>query len=123
MPDYQFNARDENGAAQTGIVQAGSAAAVVDQLRARGWLIVQVQERMVGSENSGNALYQLPFMGPRSVHVELSLQQIAVMLRGGLTLLTALNNVAEQSTRASMRAVWRTVVEDIQEGLSFSAAM
>lgn len=127
MPNFEFNARDAGGGQQTGVIQADSMTAVVDQLRSRGWLIVNVQpQRDSGGGRAGlstDLLAKLPFAGPRSVHVELSLQQIAVMLRGGLTLLSALTTVAEQAGRASMRRVWSKVIDDVQEGISLSEAM
>lgn len=127
MTNFEFKARDGSGGQQAGVIQADSMATVVDQLRSRGWLIVNVQpQRGAGDGRAGlksDLLAQLPFAGPRSVHVELSLQQIAVMLRGGLTLLSALTTVAEQASRASMRRVWSKVIDDVQEGVSLSEAM
>lgn len=127
MPNFEFKARDSGGAQQSGVMQADSIAAVVNQLRSRDWLVVNVQPQRGGTGGSPRSasglLAQLPFSGPRSVHVELSLQQIAVMLRSGLTLLAALTTVAEQAGRASMRRVWRKVIDDVQEGVSLSEAM
>jgi type IV pilus assembly protein PilC len=59
----------------------------------------------------------------RSLDVELSLNQLAVMLRGGLTLLSAMQNIAEQTPRASMRKVWQAVSREVQRGKGFAAAL
>lgn len=123
MPDFQFNARDNRGTAQSGVIQANSAAAVVDQLRSRGWLVTGVREKVERGQINFSLLSRVPLFGPRNVHVELALQQIAVMLRGGLSLLSSLQTVAEQSPRAAMRLVWRKVIDDIQEGTTFSEAL
>lgn len=123
MANFEFTARDRGGTPQRGILEADTAAAVVDQLRQRGWMVVGIQEQTAGAEGSSDLLVVLPQFGPRSVDVETSLQQIAVMLRGGLTLLSSLTTVAEQATSRSMRRVWRQVVDEIQEGVNFSDAM
>ncbi len=123
MPTFEFNARDDAGALQTGLLDGNSATAVVSELRSRGWMVTGVREKTAAVDAGFGALASLPFMRPRSVQVELSLQQIAVMLRGGLTLLSSLHTVAEQSSSLLMRRVWRAVIDNVQEGKSFSEAL
>ena len=64
--------------------------------------------------------YWLP---PRALDIEISLQQIATMLRSGLTLLSALDTVSRQATRRSIRRIWQRVAHRIQEGTSLADAM
>lgn len=123
MAQFEFTARDRVGTPQRGTLEADTAALVVDQLRARGWMVVAVNERAKAAAETADLLASLPLMGPRSIDVEISLQQIAVMLRGGLTLLSSLTTVAEQATSGAMRRIWRRVVDEIQEGVSFSDAL
>lgn len=59
----------------------------------------------------------------RSSDIEVSLRQLAVMLRSGLTLLNALQTVAEQAPRATVRRVWTDVSRRIQEGSGLAEAM
>ncbi len=125
MPTFAFRARDAAGRPQVGTLDAPSATVVAATLRGRGWIVLDVKAPEPADEGAGwlgriNPLYWLP---PRSVDVEVSLQQIAVMLRSGLTLLTALNTVAEQTTRPSMGRVWLEVARRIQEGSSLAEAM
>jgi len=121
MPTFDFDARDTRGQRQRGASQAPSAAALASDLRKRGWLVLSVRAaRAAGSERSWNPLDWLP---PRSVDVEVSLQQMAVMLRSGLPLLTTLKTVAEQASRKSMRHIWEDVARRIQEGTNLADAM
>ncbi|MCH2127373.1 MAG: type II secretion system F family protein [Pirellulaceae bacterium] len=122
MPIYAFTARDANGTPREGTLEAASPNDAATELRDRGWLIISVNEQTATSPNT-SLLAKLPFLGPSSLHVEISLQQIAVMLRGGLTLLSSLNTCSEQAPRASMRRIWAEVIERIQEGASFSDAL
>ncbi len=108
--------------AQSGVLEAGSAASVVSQLRARGWMVTGVREKEAKRFELRFPTW-LPFMGPRSIHVELSLPHIALLLRGGLTLLPSPHTVAEHSSRAALRAVWRRVIDDLHEGSNFSDAL
>jgi type IV pilus assembly protein PilC len=69
-------------------------------------------------------LKQTPLRLPvRSLDVELSLRQMAVMLRSGLTLLDTLITVADQAQRPAMARIWRDVAGQIQEGASLADAM
>lgn len=131
MPEFLFEARDRHGASHTGTLQAIDSSALAANLRQRGWLVMNV--RAVSGARSGGPAgaddgwlarltpgYWLP---ARSVDIEVSLQQIATMLRSGLTLLSALHTVVRQAQRRAMRAVWRQVSRRIQEGSSFADAM
>jgi type IV pilus assembly protein PilC len=123
MPTFTFTARDPAGRPQAGQQEAASAAALVNSLRERGWLVLDVKPAVADAGPDWLALLN-PFawLPPRSIDVEVSLQQIAVMLRSGITLLAALKTVAEQTGRASMRRIWENIAERIQEGSSFGDA-
>ncbi len=125
MPTFAYSARDSAGRAREGSLDSASSAAAVDELRGRGWLVLDIGEAS-GAEGratarvSLNPLHRLPV---RSLDVELSLRQMAVMLRSGLTLLDSLITVADQAQRPAMARVWREVAGQIQEGASLADAM
>jgi len=125
MASFLFKARDPGGRTQQGTLAAASAGAAVNLLRQRGWLVLDVRDD-VPAPSAGISLRGLAprhWLPPRSVDVEFSLRQKAVMLRSGITLLGALNMVAEQASRASMGRIWSDVAARIQEGASLADAM
>ncbi len=124
MPSFAFTARDPKGRTQRGIQQAGSAIDLAAQLRQRGWLVLNVQA--AGDSGESGILELIDprnWLPIRSIDVEMTLTQIAVMLRSGLTLLAALNTAGEHADRYRLRKVLRNVMERIQEGSSFSDAL
>jgi len=125
MPSFQFRARDASGRAQVGQLEAASAPSAVQSLRQRGWNVVDV--RAAEQEVSLGELWKrnnpLEWLPPRSIEIEQSGKQLAVMLRGGLTLLTALQAVSRQSGRYRMQKLWGRVASRIQEGSAFADAM
>lgn len=125
MPEFVFEARDRQGSFHKGTLQAVDASSLADVLRQRGWLVTNVRA-VTDVTDSGSSLQKLTpgyWLSPRSVDVELTLQQIATMLRSGQTLLTALETVVRQTPRRSMRRTWLEVSQRIQEGASLADAM
>lgn len=125
MPVFTFEARSGAGQPQRGTQEAPSAAALATSLRERGWLVLAVNPAEEGGSDFDWLVLLKPFrwLPPRMVDVEVALQQMAVMLRSGLTLLATLKTVAEYAQRPAMRRVWDDVAERIQQGSSLSDAM
>lgn len=124
MPAFTFSARDFSGQTHHGTLEAAAAGQAIQQLRERGWLVLRVAEQQRADRP---AISWEPYLErlsqPRAITVELSLRQLAVMLRGGISLLAALETVAEQSSSRPLRRVYREVIDRIQEGSSFSQAL
>lgn len=125
MPVFSFEARNGAGQPQRGAQEAPSANALVNTLRQRGWLVLKVRPADLEATGPDWGTYLNPFawLRPRSLDVEHSLHQLAVMLRSGLTLLTGLRTVAEYANRRSMALVWNQVADRIQRGASLADAM
>ena len=125
MSSFTFVAHDGSGQVQRGNFDAASASAMAGNLRERGWLIIDIRPAAGQPTLSDQVavLNPLHYLPPRSGDVELSLHQLAVMLRGGLTLLAAIRTAAEQSGRLTMRKVWEQVADRIQAGSTLADAM
>jgi type IV pilus assembly protein PilC len=125
MPSFAFKARDTSGRTQQGSLSAASYAAAVHEIRGRGWLLLDVRNDLAAAPRTSvlAAIRPRNWLRPRSVDIEVSLRQMAIMLRSGLTLLNALNTVAEYAPRASMGRIWYDVAGRIQEGASLADAM
>ncbi len=131
MASFTFKARDASGRPQQGALTAASYAAAVHEIRGRGWLLLDVRNDVPAAPPTMRtwcptllaAIRPRNWLPPRGVHIELSLRQMAIMLRSGVTLLNALNTVAEFAPRASMGRIWRDVAGRIEEGASLADAM
>lgn len=124
MPAFEFVARDRDGRLQRGREEGLTANSVVSTLRGRGWAVVDVRPLAdAGAAPSWQSLRPSQWLRVRSLDIELSLQQLAVMLHGGLTLLSAMQTVAEQCTRAKAARIWQAVVEDVQRGSGLAEAL
>lgn len=125
MPAFAYQARDRSGVSQQGTLTAPSMSGAVTGLRERGWLVVDVRAATPGDLADSWTVWLDPreWLPVRSVDVELSFQQLAVMLRSGLTLLAALDTVTRTAERPAMRRVWRAVSTAIIEGVGMADAL
>src|SRR5690606_8650250 len=105
MPKFQFKARDSQGRLHTDALEGAGPAAVAALLRRRGWIVLDVAPAAEATDALSLAARLNPanYLAPRSIDIELSCKQLAVMLRGGLTLLTGLQSLAKQTGRPSLR--------------------
>jgi type II secretory pathway component PulF len=123
MPSFTFTARDNAGRTQRGVQSSQSAVVLASELRQRGWLVLDIQATTEGQIGLTESLDPRGMLPVRSIDVELALQQIAVMLRSGLTLLNALHTSAEHADRMKLRRILRRVMTRIEEGSSFADAL
>ncbi len=126
MPTFSYLARDSAGRAQEGLLEAVSHQGAVESLRGRGWRIVRLETRAEQADwrqTAARYLDPLSWLPTRSLDIELSLYQIAVMLRSGMTLLSSLKTVADNTRKTRFRRVWEEVIEAIQDGASLTEAM
>lgn len=130
MASFKFEACDRSGTRHSGSLDAESTSVAASMLRGRGWIVLGVYAGAESSSGASGAGAEggpswslFGWMPPRKADVELSLQQIASMLRSGLTLLSAIKTAAEQSRRRSLSRIWFDVAERIQEGATFADAL
>lgn len=124
MPTFAFVARDDAGQTRRGALEASNAAIVATQLRTRGWIVVTLEEQNSDARDRGTGAGSFKnLLAPRSTQVELSLRQLAVMLRGGISLLSAMQTIASQSDKRSIRRSYTEMIETVQSGQPFSEAI
>ena len=123
MAEFRYKARDASGGATSGTIAASSRSVAAAQLRSRGLIVVGVEriEELVQARTT--SIDWSGWLPPRSIDVELSLQQLAMMLRGGMTLIAALTALSEQASRRSLGKIWQTIVGKIQTGENLSTAL
>jgi type IV pilus assembly protein PilC len=121
MPAFLYNVRDASGARFSGELESASSSAAAAELRGRGLIVITVEEAQQSSSARGWSPSELLWI--RSLDIEISLYQLATLLRSGLTLLSALRLVAEQAERGRLLRVWEEVVITIEGGRTFADAL
>lgn len=125
MPAYRYQVRSGNGQTTVGVLNAQSVAAAADSLRRQGAQVLSIAP--VPSSSSKSALSQrLKEMNsgkPNQKHVLDFTTQLAVMVRAGIGIRTALDGIAEQTTHYRFKQIILGLKHDVESGKQFSEAL
>jgi len=118
---FAYKVRDRSGKLVDGTIEADSQALVVGRLREMGYVPLQVTEQ---GSNLGQKEVKLPWsdrIKPKDLAV--MSRQFATMINSGLSLLRALNILAEQTESPALRRRLNDVRADVERGQALSQAL
>ncbi len=122
MKQFTYKAKDANGSTLTGIVESADQLAAAKTLQEHGLLVISVNEKK--SLNFGDLKSLIPGVSKVSdQEVATFTRLLSTMLKAGLPLIDALSNLAVQTTNPYFKDVVRSVLQDVQGGISLSASM
>jgi type IV pilus assembly protein PilC len=117
---YEYSVRDRAGKLVNGKLEAQNEAAVVRQLRGMGYAPLKVKQA-----NAGLSM-EIKLPGGNKVGLKdlaIMSRQFATMIDSGLSLLRALNILAEQTESAQLAKVLGEIRTDVEGGAALSTAM
>lgn len=117
---YAYRVRTKEGRVLRGSMEAEGEAAVATRLRAQGMIPVQITKEAKVSMKMEIKIF------PEKVKlrdIAIFSRQFATMLNSGLSLLRALNILAEQTDNATLAKTVAEIRDDIQKGSSLSGSM
>ncbi len=118
MATYTFKAMDSAGARAAGEIEAETKQAVADQLRNRGLIVLDIDEK------GGSAEINLPFMGGhKAADLTIMTRQLATMVNSGMTILRALYILESQTENKSLAETLGEVRKDVEAGIGLSDAL
>ena len=119
MATFAFKAFDLAGAPTRGEVDADDKQAVAAQLRQRGLVVVDIEERK--TNDVGDILERFKRVKPKDLTV--ATRQLSTMISSGMSMLRALYVLEEQVESDKLREALVDVRKDVEAGLSFSDAL
>jgi len=123
MPRFRYTVRNRQGMAQTGVTVAASRDDLIALLRRQGLLPLTVAEdRETSLGDRLRSLNPLEYRSMNSVDVAQNFHHIAMMFKSGVSLLEAVDLIAEHS-RLSVQRIWRRVSARIRQGSSIADAL
>jgi type IV pilus assembly protein PilC len=119
MATFVFKALDLAGAQTRGEVEAETKQAVSAQLRAKGLIVLDIEEHK--SADVGDMLGR--FKRVKATELTVATRQLATMISSGMSLLRALYVLEEQAKSDKMKEALVSVRKDVEAGISLSDAL
>ena len=132
MTNFQYAAKDPAGKTVQGTIQAQDRSDAVSQLRGKDLIVLRVEEGGKtkrsekkaggGGGGGGGSLFK---SRPRGTKTELVMftRQLSTMISAGISLLEALEVLAEQAESPGMKATCSQLANELRGGSDLSAAM
>jgi type IV pilus assembly protein PilC len=117
---FTFKALDLSGVSTRGEVEADSKQAVASQLRAKGLIVVDIEEKK-GSGDVGDILAR--FKRVKAQELTVATRQLSTMISSGMSLLRALYVLEEQVENDKLGEALAQVRMDVEAGISFAEAL
>src|SRR5262245_10241835 len=119
---YEYRVRDKDGRLLQGSLEADSTVLVANKLRSMGYMPVSI-EKVESSKFSADL--KVPGLSDRVSGKDIAVfsRQFATMINSGLTLIRALNILAEQTENKALAKMVEDVRLDVEKGDSLSQAL
>jgi type IV pilus assembly protein PilC len=118
---YEYSVRNRAGKIIHGKLEAETEAIVIQRLKTLGYAPISVSQANAGMKKE----LTIPGFGGRVKLKDLAVmsRQFATMISSGLSLLRSLSILSEQTESKMLRGVLREVRNDVETGISLSAAL
>src|SRR3954452_17421697 len=121
---FQYSVRDKAGKLVSGSLEAESQAAVATRLKSMGYAPVSITQSNAGLKKE----LSIPGFGGKNKKVKLKdlaifSRQFATMINSGLSLMRALNILAEQTESTELKRILVEVRNEVEAGNSLSGSM
>jgi type IV pilus assembly protein PilC len=125
MPAYRYQVRSGSGQTVVGVLSADSASSAASVLRTQGNHVLSINQVDGTGSASGlkGTLQNLNAGKPSLKHVLDFTTQLAVMVRAGIGIRSALEGIAEQTEHARFKQVITGLKTDVESGKQFSEAL
>src|SRR5688500_532436 len=119
---YRYTVRDPSGKTRTGTLEAGDQKMVATRLREMGFAPVSITAVQTGGLQRE---ITIPGFGPKVDLESLAIfsRQFATMISSGVSLIRALNILAEQTDNKKLAGIVGELRADIEAGRSLSESM
>lgn len=120
MPLFVYKARDKSGKLVTRTSEAGSRAALLDNLKGLGYAVFSISEK--SEKVSAQSIFDR-FAGVKNSDITMFTRQLATLIEVGVPILTGLDSINEESVNAVLREAITQISIDIKGGVSLADAL
>jgi len=120
MPSYRYESKNASGQVSAGVLAANSLAAASQMIRSRGEYIIALAPAEEGQKRRDPLSFSF---GPGLKDVQSFTAQLAVMIRAGISLRSAIEGISEQTPNPKFKDMLMQIRKDIESGRQFSDAL
>jgi type IV pilus assembly protein PilC len=120
LSTFTFKALDISGVSTRGEVEAENKQHVASQLRARGLIVIDIEEKKA-SGDVADVFARFKRVKPAQLTV--ATRQLSTMISSGMSLLRALYVLEEQVDNDKLKEALTQVRKDVEAGISFAGAL
>src|SRR3954469_4974320 len=125
MPTYRYEIKTSNGQMQAGVLSAASMSAASELLRAQqSYILALAPVDASRAKSSFSSLLNFSLSsGPGLKDVSNFTNQLAVMIKAGISIRAALEAIADQTENPKFKDILNQIKKDVESGKSFSEAL
>jgi type II secretory pathway component PulF len=125
MPSYRYEVKTAGGQLQSGVLNAASMSAASEILRGQQSYIMALAPMDASrAKSSFSSLLNFSVSsGPGLKDVSNFTNQLAVMIKAGISIRAALEAIADQTENPKFKAILTQIKKDVESGKSFSDAL
>jgi type IV pilus assembly protein PilC len=124
MPQYRYELRTSTGQVSVGVLSAESALSAAQMLRSQGHQVMQLTPIAGSMADLSHKLRGLNYTsGPSQRDILNFTTQLAVMVRAGIALRSAIEGIAEQTENPRFKQLLLSIKQDVESGKQFSEAL
>jgi type IV pilus assembly protein PilC len=124
MPSFKFEYRESGGRLAAGTIQAASVAEAAGQLRSQGLFLLSISPLAAAGKGLMGSLRSVSIeMGPGLKDVLSFTNQLAVMIKAGISIREAIDGIGRQVKNPKFRRMIAQIKADVEGGQPFSAAL
>jgi type IV pilus assembly protein PilC len=120
LSTFSFKALDLAGVSARGEVEAEDKSHVASQLRARGLIVLDIEEKKVAAD-VGDLFAR--FKRVKAQELTIATRQLSTMISSGMSLLRALYVLEEQIQNDKFKDAITAIREDVEAGIGFADAL
>ena len=123
MPNYRYQTRAQGGQLTSGVLAAENAMTAAQTLRNQGLQVVQIAP-VSNSEQWKERFKKFNVSsGPSARDILNFTTQLAVMIRAGINLRSAVDGISEQTENPKFKQILNQIKQDVESGKQFSEAL
>ncbi len=121
MAVFNYKARDKNGKLLSSSIDAPDEAAVVKNLRQRGYTIISIERELQFRLKLNQFIQRIKRVSLKDLLF--FMRQLSTLLKSGVPLITAINTISEQTKNKTLKITLDKITRDIEAGISLSESL